>query len=201
MSRQHRAALTPEREIARASKRALIGAMPRPYREFAPDAKARPSAKAHRCAAEFRHGTGHPMPREASHGSALRPTSRPDLVRRQAHSRPPMQDQRADPRPALRQRRVRGRTRLWRRDFQGHRAFRAAEALGASSWISKSPTASPRSTPPSAWCWRRTIRRKPMCGRSPGAAPSSSASRRRTTKFISPSPPGNGRAISIRRSD
>ena len=37
--------------------------------------------------------------------------------------------------------------------------------------ISKSPTRSPRSTPPSAWCWRRTGRRTPMCGRSPGAAP------------------------------
>jgi branched-subunit amino acid aminotransferase/4-amino-4-deoxychorismate lyase len=44
------------------------------------------------------------------------------------------------------------------------------------------------------------IRKKLMSGQSRGAARSSSASRRRTTKSISPSQPGNGRAISIRRS-
>ena len=38
------------------------------------------------------------------------------------------------------------------------------------------------------------------CAPSPGAARSSSASPRSTTRFISPSPTGNGRAISTRRS-
>ena len=38
-----------------------------------------------------------------------------------------------------------------------------------------------------------------MCVRSPGAAPSNWASPRRTTPSISPSRPGNGRAISIRQ--
>ena len=84
--------------------------------------------------------------------------------------------------------------------FREHRAFRAAEALGADPGFRDPLSASPRSTPPSSLCWKRTIKRKPMCGRSPGAAPSSSAFRRRTTPSISPSRPGNGRAISIRPS-
>ncbi len=64
--------------------------------------------------------------------------------------------------------------------FEGERAYGgeifkspsipSASSVRRRSWISKSPTASPRSTPPSGSCSKRTIRRKPMCGRSPGAA-------------------------------
>ena len=135
------------------------------------------------------------------HGSALRPTSRSGLVRRQARSHRRLQNQRADPRPALRERRVRRRTRLWRRNFQEHSSIPSASSARRRSWISKFPTALPRSTPPSGSCWKKTIRRTPMCGRSPGAARSSSAFPRKTTQSTSPSRPGNGRAISIRRSD
>ena len=41
----------------------------------------------------------------------------------------------------------------------------------------------PRSMPQSAWCSRRTIRKTPMCGRSPGAAPKRSACRRKDNKI------------------
>jgi len=47
---------------------------------------------------------------------------------------------------------------------------------------------------------KRIIRKTPMSGRSPGAAPSSLASRRRTTPSISPSRRGSGRATSTRHS-
>ncbi len=44
-------------------------------------------------------------------------------------------------------------------------------------------SASPRSTPPSSSCSTRTIRKTPMCARSPGAAPKRSAFRRKHNKI------------------
>ena len=46
---------------------------------------------------------------------------------------------------------------------------------------------------------RSRVSPTPMCVRSPGAAASRWASRRRTTASTAPSPSGSGRAISIRR--
>ena len=139
-------------------------------------------------------------PRRKCHGSAIRPNGRPDLVRRQARARARGQHPRADPRPALRQRRVRGRTGLWRHDLQMHRAFRAAEEFRPN----------PRLRDP---LFGRRDRRRQAAGagkerhagryvraiawRGSEQLGVSAASR---TRFISRSPPGSGRAISIRRS-
>ena len=94
----------------------------------------------------------------------LRSARRRHLVRRQARAagRTP-RSACADAWAALCQRRVRGRARLWRRDLQVHRAFRAAEALGAASSTSRFPIRSPRSTPPSGWCSRSNGQQGRLC--------------------------------------
>ncbi len=65
--------------------------------------------------------------------------------------------------------------------FEGERAYGGAifKSTAHSERLKRSakildfdiPYRSPRSTPPKSWWSTRTARRKPMCARSPGAAP------------------------------
>ena len=95
--------------------------------------------------------------------------------------------------------RVRGRARLWRRDLQVDRAHRASDK-SAEILDFRFPTRSPRSMPPSASCSKKNgltdAYVRPVAWRGSrddgrrGAA---------TTRSISPSRSGTGRAISTRR--